>query len=622
MTGAGGDSSASPARVRFGPFEADLKTDELWRQDDLVPLAGKPFDVLAFLLRRPGELVSRSQLRRSLWPAASAADADKSLNAAVKKIRQALNDSPEAPRFVETLRGRGYRLIVEVSHAADDPTSTIRARRRSAIRGRMWIPMVLVVLALAPGAAIIYQHWFTPKPAEPDSRQLRLAVLPLASIGTGDTGSYLAEALTEEMTTGLGRMSPQHLAVVGRASVRGLDKPSVAEITKQLDLDYLVEGSVVDGGDKPRLHLRLVTAPDGAQIWAQIFEAEAESLPVVLAELRGAVQQALSLPEAPTLGAAATTASSVASRLYSRGLVMSQTRTWEAVATSRTLFEQAVAHDPDYAPAHLMLARQAWRQWMGKQSPRQDHLMVAESSVARALELAPDLAEAHALLAEIRLRASWDWSGAAGAFQRALAFAPADSRIRHRHAWFLLAAGRHQLARQEMAQALALDPMAADLYSDLGWFHYRAGDFTGALEHCGDALALDGKLAPAVECRFRALAHLQRFHEAREVVLGAMAALAVPEDLVQQVTEASPEVGYTHFFRWLAESRAESVSPFIAAMDAAALADHERAIVLLTRAIDEHDPYVTLLAVTPELDSLSADPRFIQLRRRIGFEDL
>jgi DNA-binding winged helix-turn-helix (wHTH) protein/TolB-like protein/Tfp pilus assembly protein PilF len=617
MTGTGGDSSDSPGRVRFGPFEADLKTDELWRQDDLVPLAGKPFDVLVFLLRRPGELVSRSQLRRSLWPAASAADADKSLNAAVKKLRQALNDSPEAPRFVETLRGRGYRLIVEVSHAADDPTTTIRARRRSAIRGRMWIPMVLVVLALAPGAVITYQHWFTPKPADVP-RQLRLAVLPLASIGTEDTDSYLAEALTEEMTTGLGRLSPQHLAVVGRASLTGLDEPSVAEIADLLDLDYLVEGSVVDGGEKPRLHLRLIAAPDGAQIWAQIYEAEIESLPVVFAELRVAVQQALSLPDIPTHGTIETTTSTEALRLYSRGIVMSQTRTWEAVAAGRTLFEQAVAHDPYYAPAYLMLARQAWRQWMGKQSPRQDHLTVAESSVARALELAPDLAEAHVLMAEIRLRASWDWSGAESAFQRALAFAPADSRIRHRYAWFLLAAGRHQLARQEMAQALSLDPMAADLYSDLGWFHYRAGDFAGALEHCGEALELNGELAPAAECRFRALAHLGRFQEAREVVLVTMATLAAPEDLVQQVTNASPEVGYTRFFRWLAESRADRISPFIAAMDTAALGEHERAISLLTQAVNEHDPYVTLLAVTPELDSLSTDPRFIALKKRIG----
>jgi DNA-binding winged helix-turn-helix (wHTH) protein/TolB-like protein/Tfp pilus assembly protein PilF len=621
MTGAGGDSSASPNRVRFGPFEADLKTDELWRQDKLVALAGKPFDVLAFLLRRPGELVGRSQLRRALWPAASAADADKSLNAAVKKLRQALDDSPEAPRFVETLRGRGYRLIVEVSHAAGDPISTIRARQRSAIRGRMWIPMVLVVLALAPAAVMIYQHWFIPRPAKAPA-QLRLAVLPLTSIGAGDTGSYLAEALTEEMTTILGRLAPQHLAVVGRASLTGFDQPSVAEISELLDLDYLVEGSVVDGGETPRLHLRLIAAPDGAQIWAQIFEAETEGLPAVLAELRVAVQQALSLPELLPQGTIEAPVNSLAARLYSRGLVMSQTRTWEAVAASRDLFEQAIAQDPDHAPAHLMLARQAWRQWMGVQSPRQDHLAVAEASVTRALQLAPGLAEAHALMADIRLRASWDWSGAEDAFQRALALAPADSHIRHRHAWFLLSAGRHQLARQEMAQALALDPMAADLYSDLGWFHYRAGDFQGALEHCGEALAINGKLAPAVECRFRALAHLQRFQEAREVVLDTMAALEAPEDLVQQVSKTSPEVGYTCFFRWLAESRADRISPFIAAMDAAALGDHERTITLLRRAVDEHDPYVTLLAVTPELDPMSGDPRFMALKRRVGFEEL
>jgi DNA-binding winged helix-turn-helix (wHTH) protein/TolB-like protein len=618
-----GSDDQPGGRYRFGPFEVDLGTGELWRDGCAVSLTGKPFELLSRLLARPGQLVSRQQLRRALWHDGASLDADKSLNAAMKKLRQALDDSPEEPVYIETLRGRGYRLVAEVQAIDAEEAVVSPASQPAPWQGRRrWQPWLLSPLLIVVVVIIIVQNR-SPVIADAVAKPRRLiAVIPVRAIGDDRQVRQLAEVLTEEITTSLGRLAPQHLSVVGRSSAARLEDPTVVDqLLDEVDISYLVEASL-DRRSAARtvLHARLISAGDGTQVWAQRYDIDPDSPGPVCTALRTAIAAQLPIPSqvGTSLLTSGGTDNRAAYGCYLQGLTLSQSREPEAVKRSKTLFLQAAELDPAFALAHQMAARQAWRQWMTRSPQRTQLLREAEQGARQAIALAPELAEAHALLGDIRLRAYWDWQGAEQAFRRAVKSAPGDSSLRHWFAWFLLAAGQHGGAREQLETALAIDPLSADLYSDLGWFYYRAGDFDTALQHCWDALELDQELAPAGECRLRALAHLGRFEEAHSLALTSLAESDAPQSVVDAVTGLAGPAAYRAFSRWLGGQRAGRVGPYIAAFDLAAAGELEQSLESLQRAADERDPLIILIGVTPELEPLHDHPAFRQLRARIG----
>ena len=253
----------SAQAVRFGAFEVDLRAGELRKQGLKIKLQEKPFHVLALLLERPGEVVTREELREKLWPADTFVDFDHSVNTAVNKLREGLGDSADNPRFVETLPRRGYRFIAPVEEMGREPVSLAVAARA---RPRLWLVVAgLLVVFLAAGYIVRQYFW---RPAQPPAGRIMLAVLPFHNLSGDPEQEYFSDGLTEEMISQLGRVQPEHLAVIARTSAmqyKNTDK-RVDQIGRELGVDYVVEGSVRRESDRVRILAQLIRVSDQSEV--------------------------------------------------------------------------------------------------------------------------------------------------------------------------------------------------------------------------------------------------------------------------------------------------------------------------------------------------------------------
>src|SRR5258705_2745020 len=282
---------ATPRRILcFGSFEVDLASGELRRQGRKIGLQDQPFRLLALLLERAGEVVTREELRDKLWPADTFVDFDHSLNTAVRKLREALGDSAEAPRYVETIARRGYRFLapvatlatVQVAHSADAAVASLRpspAARPSISARRLLILAIVIVIC----AAALVAYWRVPRrgPTTQSGLRLTLAVLPFDNL-SGDAGQeYLSDGLTEEMITQLGRLEPDQLRVTARSSTwkyKHADR-DIDRLRQELGADYVLEGSLRRAGERVRVTAQLIQALDPTHVWAEPNEPAPAAVP-------------------------------------------------------------------------------------------------------------------------------------------------------------------------------------------------------------------------------------------------------------------------------------------------------------------------------------------------------
>jgi TolB-like protein/DNA-binding winged helix-turn-helix (wHTH) protein len=282
------EASDRPRRVRFGVFEADFHAGELTKRGLRVRLQRQPFQLLAMLLEKPGELVTREELRGRLW-AGTVVDFDHGLNKAINKIREALGDSAENPRFLETVARRGYRFLADVTvidTPADRPPETpidAPARPEDPDLGRLTDAGALpkrpsrpvasrpfgIGLALVSAAAVSWV-FYARNHASPEIRSL--AVLPIESLSDDVSQDYFADGMTDALITDLGQISA--LRVISRTSAmtyKHVHKP-LPEIARELNVEAVVEGTVLRSGDRVRITAQLIAVPAEQQIWSQSYE--------------------------------------------------------------------------------------------------------------------------------------------------------------------------------------------------------------------------------------------------------------------------------------------------------------------------------------------------------------
>ncbi len=314
---------SSTQRLRLGEFDIDLRAGELYKRGRRIKLQVKPFQLLAALLEQPGELVTREELREKLWPADTFVDFDGSLNAAVNRLRDALGDSADHPRFVETLPRRGYRLIapVEVSGAEESPAegaprsgegSTRAAPRRTAA-------VVLSVVACVLSFVLIWGLGGSEGVAhEPSYDRIMLGVLPLDDYGDDAEEAILAQALTDELITELGRLAPERLGVIASASMRAYHRQQrpIAQIGRELGIDYVVEGGVRRSPGGARITIRLVDVRSQAPVWSDDFGEELERFADVEREAAALISEALALQLLPMDAGPVETRGEVSSEAY------------------------------------------------------------------------------------------------------------------------------------------------------------------------------------------------------------------------------------------------------------------------------------------------------------------
>jgi TolB-like protein/DNA-binding winged helix-turn-helix (wHTH) protein/Tfp pilus assembly protein PilF len=633
--------ATTPRRILyFGSFEVDLASGELRRQGGKVRLQDQPFRLLALLLERAGEVVTREELRDQLWPADTFVDFDHSLNTAVRKLREALGDSAESPRYIETLAKRGYRFVAAVTEPgstaqpgpsadADGPSlpPPTTARLRASARG------ALVVAALVCAAALVtyYSVARRPRRPAPPGQRLTLAVLPFDNLSGDADQEYLSDGLTEEMITQLARLEPDRLRVTARSSTSKYKRADrdMGQLRQELGADYVLEGSLRRSGERVRVSVQLIQAVDQTHVWAQTYDRDLRDVLVLQSEIARAVAAATALTLTPDAHARLARARPVHAEShldYLRGRYFFWNRRSEAgLRQALGYFQRSIAADPDYAPAYSGLAdcymSLGASSVVGGLPPRQA-MPEAKAAALRALQVDPALAEAHNSLANVHLLYDWDLAASEKEFRRAIELDPDFTTAHHWYSHTLMALGRTEESLAASKRALELEPMNLVINGHLGWHYYYARQYDQAIEQYRKTLELDP--TPLLQ-RYAAWAYLQQGRHGE-----AIAALRAALSAVRRNPTVEGDLGYA-----LAVSgrRAEAlavleglqqlsstryVSPYSVALVHAGLGDRDRALAWLDKAYDERSDYMPYLKREPMLDSLRSDPRFDALVRRVG----
>jgi TolB-like protein/DNA-binding winged helix-turn-helix (wHTH) protein len=492
--------------LRFGAFEADLHARELRKQGMHIKLQEQPFQVLAFLLEHAGEIVTREQLRQRLWPTDTFVDVDNSLNAIINRLREALGDSAESPRFVETLPRRGYRFVAPVievkgsegGSTAEDTNLATPARpgevqAESNVNARMSLRKLAIILGLAVTlvAASVWgwERWRARPPQLQSFPHITsLAVLPLANLSGDPSQDYFADGMTDELTTDLARISS--LRVISETSAkryRGTHQ-TLRQIAQELDVDAVVEGSVARSGDQVRITAQLINAKEDRHLWAQSYERQAGDILGLQRDLSKAIASQVQLSLTPAEQRRLEilpTQNQNAYDAYLRAKYRVNTALQIEADADATIAEaeQAVTLDPDFAEAYVVLAQGCYHKifdWAGGK----EYDEKAFVALGKALALDPALAEAYAARGTFyytRLH-SFDIAAAVADYRRAISLNPNLAAAHHNLGAELTHAGLHEQAIKEFRATLRLDPQNDGAKYRLGRALWQSQRFAEALQ--------------------------------------------------------------------------------------------------------------------------------------------
>jgi TolB-like protein/DNA-binding winged helix-turn-helix (wHTH) protein/Flp pilus assembly protein TadD len=607
---------------QFGVFQLDLKAGELHKAGVKVKLQDQPFRVLAVLVEHAGQLVTRDELRQKVWPSNVYVDFDQGLNNAIKKVREALGDSADSPRLIETVARHGYRFI--------SPVSTVPALSRQpwfplgsrAFRNAMAIGLTTVVLA-----AFAYGVWHqSAKRSAPSSDRVTLAVLPFENLSGDPEQEFFSDGLTEEMIAQLGKLSPDRLTVIARGSVAKYKGStlSVNQIGRELHTDYLVEGSVRRVQDRVRITVHLIQVSDQTERWAESYDRDLKDILALQDSVARTIANQINITLAPAEASRLATARSVdpvAYEAYLKGRYYWNKRTAEGMQKAEVYFQQAIDKDPSYGGAYSGLADcNSGLAWHGFMSPSES-LPRAHAAALKAIEIDPQSAEAHASLGLV-LDHEWDWSGAETEFKRALQL---DDRYANAHHWYgdnLSIQGRHDEALLEATKASDLDPLNLMIGTWLGLRYYLARNYESAIKQGRNTVDLDPNFAASHLLLGEAyvqnglpekgLAELQSAASLSGNNPLYLAEVAVAYASMGKRTDALQIVDQLQ-----ATSASRYVSPYGLAQIYAVLKDKEQTFKWLQVSYDGRAVWMSYLAVDPVFDAYRSDQRFQDLLRRV-----
>lgn len=483
--------------VRFGIFQLDLKAHELLKAGVKVKLQDQPFRVLAMLVEHAGEVVTREKLQLRIWPTDVYVAFDQGLNNAIKKVRDALGDSADNPRFVETVAKHGYRFIAPVNA---ELTRSSEHRSPSGQRF-LWIGLIAVIAASVLAAL---GYWAWPRSAAketPSSERLILAVLPFENLSHDPEQEFFSDGLTEEMTAQLGKLNPKRLNVIARGSVARYKASSLPphQIGRELHADYLVQGSVRRDSGRVRITVQLIQVGDQTDLWTESYDRELKDILAlqdsVARTIADQIRVKLTIEQQNRL-TNPRTVDPESYEAYLKGRYHWNKRTADGLRKASVYFQQAIDEDPSYAAAYSGLADcSSGLTWHGFTSPSET-LPSAYAAALKAVELDPQSAEAHASLGLV-LNHRWDWRGAKAEFSRALEL---DSQYANAHHWYgdnLSIQGRHDEALLEAKEALKLDPLNRMIGTWVALRYYLARNYDAAIEQSRNTVELDPNFAAA-----------------------------------------------------------------------------------------------------------------------------
>lgn len=638
--------------LRFDAFEIDLRTAELRKHGIRIKLRGQPQQILAMLLERPGEMISREEIRRRLWPADTFVDFEHSVNTAIKTLRQALGDSAEQPQFVETLPKLGYRFIAKVEAAAAQetrsvltaagteaeppsaPLATVKPRSGFA---RRWLAFA-GALAVVVVAALTGLNWFRSRAGtQPATGRLMFAVLPFENL-TGDSSQeYFSDGLTDEMIARLGQTAPAHIGVIARTSVMRYKRTQepLNQVERELGVQYLLEGTVRRDADHVRISVRLIDASGQAPIWSRQYDRDVSSLLALQAEIADEIGNEIELtlgrkpkPELEPAAAESNLAPSAseAHDLYLKGLYSLNKRSRTGLEQAAVFFQQATAKDPSNARAYAGLADTYSLISSYNPAAPKENAEKARAAALRALELDDKLSEAHTALALIVESNDWDWQSAERQYQRAIELNPNYATAHQWYAEFLAFEGHFEPALAESERARKLDPLSLIIAADHAAILYYSRQYDRAI------------------AEFRTVLDVEPTNQRACLIVEALAERGLYNEALAQIDKEIPVAGEdwgaaTRAFVYArsgqttqalkilkdcerkAQATGRAAPADVFAFAYAAAGDKDRAFKWLDQLYPQRPSAGLVTRVEPAFDPLRSDPRFQALLRRVRLAD-
>ena len=621
--------------VRFGKFEVDLRAGEMRKGKLKLRLSGQPFQVLAILLERPGEVVTREELQRRLWPG-TFVDVDHNLNTIINKIRETLGDSADTPRLVETLPRRGYRFIGRIESGEPEPlpiepeppkpfwrwkSSLIALAQSLHIPRSLTASAAFFLLLTLSGSFLKWQ--LAKRPADPSTIR-SIAVLPLANLSDDPNQQYLVDGMTEELTSEISQL--HSLRVISRISTmqyRDTHKEA-PQIAKELHADGLIAGSILQVNDRVRVTVQLIHGPSDVQVWSKSYERDLRDVIAMQHGIASDIAREVRISLGPQEQAHLARAREVMPEVheaYLRGRFHLQNGSKASIDRALDYFQQAIQKDVEYAPAYAGVA-DAYTAMRSIYVAPSEVMPKAKAAALKAVALDETLPEAHVSLGGVLMFYDFDWPGAEREFQRALDIKPSYAEAHDYYAMFLVANQRFQAAVDHILRARQLDPVSGLIAADAAWVFYLKRDYDQLFEQAKAAVELAPnywlghlQLGLAYEKKGDFARALQELEQARrmddnsavsEMLAGTYAAAGRPAE-ARKITEEMVKLSTKRY-----------VCAYEVATTYAGLRDRESAFLWLRKSLDERADCSPWIAADPKLDSLRAEPRFQDLLRRVG----
>jgi TolB-like protein/DNA-binding winged helix-turn-helix (wHTH) protein/Tfp pilus assembly protein PilF len=626
----------------FREFRLDCGRFELMRNSRELHVERKPMELLILLASREGQLVTRQEIAERLWSSEVFVDTEHGINTAIRKIRQVLRDNPEQPRFLQTVSGMGYRFIApihtlpfqqhtetnstaEIIPGIEDSTETpmpalpvtasealpsAPARPKKRLAAASSVALVVLILALA--------FWFL-RPALPHPVIASLAVLPLDNLSGNPDQDYFADGMTDELITELAHIST--LRVVSRTSViseKGLHKP-LQQIARDLNVDAIVEGSIVRSGDRIRITAQLIDARSDKHLWAQSFEGSSSdvlSLQDNVAREIAAQTKAALAPDARANISGSRHVDPAAHDAYLRGRYFLEKR---ELKKSVAYFQQAVAIDPQWSQANSGLADALHAAGLGELSP--DKTMIkAESTARHAIELDPANGEAYSTLGAIQATFEWNWAEAEQNIRRGIALSPGSSDAELDYAILLDAVNRPEEAVTHMRRALELDPLSFLMNRHLGSTLFFARHYEEALAHLEHAAEMEpGNLGYVLGWESGIYEAMGKQDKAVDLELKLLSLAPAADARLRSIYALRGWKAYwRERLKMDAAGGGDACAAYGIALDYIRIGQPDQAFLQLNRAIDQKCDAMIWIKVTPSVDSIRADPRFNDLLKRLN----
>jgi len=625
----------APGRLRFDDFELDIRAGRLFRQGVRLRLSGQPLQVLEILLERAGDVVTREELQSRIWRADTFVDFDHSLHNAIARIREVLGDSAENPRYIETLPRRGYRYIgpvegVRASPAAPEEAGNAGLAVSLPAPGKRKSGLATVVRAMllcaVPALGFIAWTMWRPVRAKPVAASIHsLAVLPLSNLSGDPSEEFFSDGMTDQLITDLAKVGS--LRVISHTSVmqyKGTRK-SLPAIARELNVDAIVEGSVVRSGQRVRVTAQLLEARTDRHIWAETYDRDSGDVLKLQEEVASAIAQQVRAQITPAQQEQMRRAGAVnpaAYDAYIQGRLYFTTEFTKppSLRKAQHLFEDAIRDDPNFALAYAGLADTYVFLAYDGAMPKKQAYEAASKLVAKAMELDDSIGEAWDTLGALKWNFDWDWDGADRAFSRAIALAPSYSCAHEDRAIFLAFLGRRNEALAEIAKIDQLDTGFSSAQSEsAAYFELR--DYADLIEAGKRGLILDPNdssqhfyVGAGYEGTGRLQEAIREYQKAMETSDDPRPAVALAHAWAAAGDKAKAE----QMLRGLEHNARAMASPYTMATIYAGLGENDRALESLRKACLEKSLDAGWIRSDFLLDNLRSDPRFQDLLRRAG----